>query len=125
MEIFTAPRGGGKTTLCLAWLKSVPNGILVVHTEKEAKRLAKIAGVNQFYVRSYSQVKQLLPHRDSVLAIDNVDLCVNLPHGLTFDDLTESGIQKVIPEYIYDLPVNLVTYTKPSPTKFHSGGIVR
>lgn len=112
MEVFNAPRGGGKTTLCVTWVKSVDKGLIVTIHEKEAERVRQRYDLGPHQVISRKRLNSYLPTSGTSIAIDNLDLQLDLPHGLTWEDLTPSGRKKVIPEYIYDLPVRLVTITQ-------------
>lgn len=91
MEIYQVGRGKGKTNSLLRWLKATPNGMLLVHSEAEKKRLLdENEWLSTFQIISPGRLLDggLRGHRQTILAIDNLDLILPTLLGATIGPVT-------------------------------------
>lgn len=85
MDIFGAPRQGGKTETLVGWLKENPQAILVTHDMREAQRLIREYRLEEKQVRPVNAVtlNTLRGRRLHDFAIDNLDVVLYAIFGST------------------------------------------
>lgn len=103
MRLVVGGRASGKTFKMVNWLKASPNHILVVHSEQEAHRIREDYYLNLGECNRIISVHSALngklrgSRRETVIAIDNLDLMLPFIMGASIGPvtLTNTEIEKI------------------------------
>lgn len=93
MKFYIGGRRSGKTEMLVKWIRSNPDAIMIVHTVREAERIAAQYSLDLYRVRSIGEVEHggLMGRRNVKLGIDNLNLILPNILGHHVERVTATG----------------------------------